>query len=91
MSKELTTPLEALEEIKKYSKVVANSEELNIIETALKALEIIKTIPLEIEYNEENDDGLIYIVLTNQDCEYKEPIGWFEGKENFDLLKEVLK
>lgn len=30
------TPFEALEEIKKYSKVVANSEEIKIIEEALK-------------------------------------------------------
>lgn len=58
MSKKLT-PLEALEEIKKYSKVVANSEEIKVIETALIDLEEIKNLYIEAHNN------VIYLVCNS--------------------------
>lgn len=97
MNKELT-PLEALKEIEQYNfgGIKDFSKHIAIIETALKALEIIK------------EKGLSFIEIALLKCcndysEYECEIAGrcykssFENnkahktKEEFDLLKEVLK
>ena len=77
MSKELT-PLEALEEIgklKESGEYINTTVEYKIVETALKALEIIKE-KVGIHWNE-----LLQLWLKTK----------LINKEQHDLLKEVLK
>ena len=85
--------LEALERAKYEHSRLTNGfpdieylKELDIIETALKALEIIKE-SLQLKMSVDEDIGCLYVPLHNKDiC----VVGYVEGKDKIDLLKEVL-
>ena len=76
---------------KDYSKVVNEKTELCVMcAKEHTALDIIRRIPFELEYDEDTDDWHLYIVITTQDGEYRETVAFGEGKDKYDLLKEEL-
>lgn len=77
---------------KKLLKDYRHVSEKKILELKanIKALEIIKKIPFELEYDEDTDDWHLYIIITTQDGKYRETAAFGEGKEEYDLLKEIL-
>ena len=83
MSKELT-PLQALESIIE-SFFDKDSEDIKTVRKALKALEIIKTKPIValVDYKYTYEEWLDLVEEKDKDL--------FENKEEYDLLKEVLK
>lgn len=72
--------------------IMFNNKEYTMkeIEKQDEVLQIIKTIPFELKYDEDTDDWHLYIIITTQDEEYRETVAFGEGKEKFDLLKEEL-
>ena len=83
MSKELTTPLEAFNNILKMS-VGLYKEDVEVVETALKALEIISKKKVDIVEFFRSPTCFAYNAhhsVFSQDL----------SQEEFDLLKKVLK
>lgn len=65
-------------------------EKYQLVEKALKALKLIKGINFDIVYREQLDEWTLFIVIETQDGEHLEPVTFGSGKEEYDLLKEVL-
>ena len=84
MNKKLT-PLEALEEIKKYSKVVVNSKEIMIIENTLRAFAIASYNNLDFNFIRIAESWGQYQAIFKA-YHFDIPI----RKEDYKLIKEVL-
>lgn len=87
--------LDVLESIKKSLTIdgrlsLIDSVRCEIIEKELKALELIKGINFDIVYREQLDEWTLFIVTESQDGEPLEPVTFGSGKEQYELLKEVL-
>lgn len=93
MSKELT-PLQVSKQLKDFifELELGNVDKLfirgsfDIIETALKAFEIIKE-NIELKMSVDEDVGCLYIPLDKSNICI---VGYIKGKDKIDLLKEVL-
>lgn len=87
----MSKALEALERIKyKLSSTKANGywEDLDIIETALKALEIIKNGDFSLEFDESQGEWFLYI--SNEEQSKSILVAKGTGVKTYDLLSEVL-
>ena len=85
----IETALKASEQRHKMAKW-ADKKLKEKLKKQAKILRIIKTIPFELKYDEDTDDWHLYIIITTQDGEYRETVAFGEGKDKYDLLKEVL-
>lgn len=55
-----------------------------------KVVKLIQGINFDITYREQFEEWTLYIVITTQDGEYSEPVAFGEGKDQYELLKEIL-